>query len=70
MNNLKALREAKGLTQTELGAKIGVSQRHIAFLESGDRQPSFSLAVRLSSILGKNVEDIFLPIECTDSTAK
>ena len=60
MNALKKIREAKNLSQTELAAKVGVSQRYIAFIEKGDRTPSLGNALRIASIMGCHVEDIFL----------
>ena len=41
-----------GLSQTDLGAKLGVSQPYIAKLESGDRAPSLSSLARLAQRLG------------------
>jgi transcriptional regulator with XRE-family HTH domain len=41
-----------GLSQTDLGAKLGVSQPYIAKLESGDRAPSLSTLARLAQRLG------------------
>ena len=68
MNELKRLREGKNLSQTELAAKVGVSQRYIAFIESGDRTPSLGNALKIASIMGCHVEDIFLTKKCTNST--
>lgn len=69
MNALKKLREAKKLSQTELAAKVGVSQRYIAFIEKGDRTPSLGNALRIANIIGCQVEDIFLNSKCTKSTS-
>lgn len=41
-----------GLSQTDLSAKLGVSQPYIAKLESGDRAPSLSTLARLAQRLG------------------
>lgn len=68
MSVLKDIREKNGLSQTELAAKAGVSTRHIAFIETGERKPSIDLAFKLADILGTSVEQIFLPNECTKST--
>lgn len=68
MSKLKAFREAERLTRTELAAKIGVSERYIFFLESGDRTPSLKVAQAIATELGVNIEDIFLPIKCTKCT--
>lgn len=60
-NRLKELRENAGMTQTELAFKAGVTERYIAFLESGDRKPSLTLAGKLAKLLNKPVDYIFLP---------
>jgi transcriptional regulator with XRE-family HTH domain len=49
---LRALREAAGLTQTELGKKAGVSQNAISNLEAGKRQPQWAVVVKLARALG------------------
>ena len=69
MNKLKAFRKERKLTQTELAARSGISQRYIAFIESGDRTPSLNSALRIADVLGRSVEEIFfLPNKCTNST--
>ena len=41
-----------GLSQAELGAKLGVSQPYVARLESGDRSPTLATLARLAQRLG------------------
>ncbi|HKR49117.1 MAG TPA: helix-turn-helix transcriptional regulator [Pseudonocardiaceae bacterium] len=41
-----------GLSQSELGAKLGVSQPYVARLESGDRSPTLATLARLAQRLG------------------
>jgi ribosome-binding protein aMBF1 (putative translation factor) len=41
-----------GLSQAELGAKLGVSQPYVARLESGDRSPTLATSARLAQRLG------------------
>lgn len=45
---LAALRQAKGMTQVELGAAVGVSQRVIAYYESHGAQPPGAMLVDLA----------------------
>lgn len=59
MNNLKSLRIEKGYTQLELAKKVGVTQRHIAFIESGDRDPSLELASKISKIFNATIDEVF-----------
>lgn len=68
MNNLRFYREEKNLTRTQLAAKVGISERYIFFLESGDRMPSLRVAQLISNELDAKIEDIFLPIKCTKCT--
>ena len=65
MNKLKKIREEANMSQTELGARVGISQRYVAFIESGDKTPSLKNAMRIAEAVGKRVEDIFLPQKCT-----
>lgn len=60
VNRLKELREAKGLTQKEVGAKVGVSRQAINAIETGRFDPSIWLAYDLSKLFGMNIEDLFL----------
>ncbi len=41
-----------GLSQAELGAKLGVSQPYVARLESSDRPPTLATLARLAQRLG------------------
>lgn len=65
MNRLKEIREKRNMTQTELAYKVGVTQRHISFIEKGDRKPSLENAFKIAKILKSTVENIFLPKRCT-----
>ncbi|WP_141097088.1 helix-turn-helix domain-containing protein, partial [Klebsiella aerogenes] len=42
---LKMARQAKGWSQLELSLSLGVSQRHVSFVESGRTRPSKELIV-------------------------
>ena len=50
--NLKYLREKKGLSQKQLGAKMYVSHSTIARWENGTRLPDAVMILRLSKFLG------------------
>lgn len=45
-------RVERGLSQAELGAKLGVSQPYVARLESGDQSPTLTTLARLAQRLG------------------
>lgn len=56
---LKALREANGYTQQTLSDAIGMSRSHYSQVESGDKQPSLKLALRIKRALNYYGDDIF-----------
>lgn len=59
-NNIRKYRKAAGLSETELGRRLGVSHRTISMLELGQYvDPRVSFAIRLSRELGCTVEDLF-----------
>lgn len=59
-NNVKQLREEFGLTQRELGERMGVSRQAINAIETGKFDPSIWLAYDLASFFGKSIEALFL----------
>jgi DNA-binding XRE family transcriptional regulator len=56
-SRLKALREARGLTQVQLSEASGVSQATISRVEAGRLEPGWETAVRLADALGVSVEE-------------
>ena len=58
-NDLKAAREAAGLTQGGLAEAIGVSRKTINTVENGVFQPSTLLALKLARAMGRPVEALF-----------
>lgn len=53
--HMRALRKARGLTQAELGALIGVSQARVAEIEAKPGLVSFEQLMKLLSVLGITV---------------
>lgn len=49
---IRELREQRGLSQSELGATVGVGGRRIQALEDGRFDPDYVLLVRLAKALG------------------
>ena len=64
---IKTLRKAKGLTQTELGAKADLLQPFIAGVESGDRNISLETLEKLLAALEVSPGE-FLNLEGLDIT--
>ena len=65
-NRLKEVRTARGLTQTELAERIGVSRKTVNTVENGIFVPSTLLALALAHELKVKVEDIFFLDERQD----
>lgn len=59
-NNLKVQRAIADLTQAELAKKIGVSRQTINAMELGKYVPSTVLALKISKLFEKPVNEIFL----------
>jgi len=53
---LKAVREEKGLSQTELATKTGLQPSAISHFESGRRSPSFDNLRRLADALNVTID--------------
>lgn len=60
-NTLKALRNARGLTQQQLAQALAVSRQTVISIETGKYDPSLPLAFRIAQLLGVRIEDVFQP---------
>ena len=58
-NTVRELRQELRWTQQELGIKVGTSRQAIIAIENGRFDPSLPLAIKLSRILKKPIEEIF-----------
>ncbi|MBE6667336.1 MAG: helix-turn-helix transcriptional regulator [Ruminococcaceae bacterium] len=58
-NFLCSLRTEKGLSQSQLGAMLGVTNKAVSKWENGRAKPNTSLFPKLSEILGVSVEELF-----------
>lgn len=56
---IRELREAKGLSQSELARIIGVSHVTINHWEAGVKQPLARRLPTLASVLGVDINDLF-----------
>src|SRR5215475_12480902 len=57
---LKEQRQAHGLTQRDLAARIGVKASHVAYLETGQRKPSLGLINRIADTLHLDRQKLFV----------
>ena len=53
---IRHLRKAKGLTQTELGRRVGLSPRMMAYYEIQGGVPSAKLLSRIADVLGVSLD--------------
>ena len=58
--HLKAMRQSKGMTQSQLAEWVGVKRQAIYDIESGRYLPNTALALKLARCLGCRVEDLFV----------
>lgn len=58
-NSLKDVRAARGWTQAELAARVGVSRKTVNTVENGVFIPSALLALKLAQALERPVEALF-----------
>lgn len=58
-NDIRARREAAGISQAALGQALGVSRQTVNSLESGKYDPSLPLAFTLARHFGTTIEEIF-----------
>ena len=58
-NSLRAQREARGWTQAELAARVGVSRKTINTIENDVFVPSTLTALKIAAAFGCAVEALF-----------
>jgi putative transcriptional regulator len=58
-NEIRRLREAAGLTQAELGARVGATRQTINAIEAEKYAPSLELAFRIARNFDRPFEDVF-----------
>lgn len=58
-NKVKIYRQNKEMTQTELAYHLNVSRQTIFAIETAKYIPSTVLALKISKLFNKKVEDIF-----------
>jgi len=58
-NTIKVERARKGLTQTELADRVGVTRLTIHSIETGKFKPSVMLALKIAACFGVPVETLF-----------
>ena len=61
MKNIKLMtaRAEKGISQTELALRVGVTRQTVCLIEAGKYNPTLALCLRICKALGKTLDDIF-----------
>ncbi len=60
-NRVRELRSARGLSQAQVAAVLGVSRQTVISIENGRYLPSLPLAFRISRLFATPLEKIFQP---------
>jgi putative transcriptional regulator len=58
-SRVEPLRKRRGLTQEELGDRVGVTRQTIISIEKGNYVPSVLLALKLALVFEVTVEEVF-----------
>ncbi len=58
-NNLKTIRTAKNITQSELAELIGVDKSFVSNIENGKNNPTLSTIASLAKALKVSVDELF-----------
>ena len=59
-NKVRQLREALGMTQEQLGEKVGTSRQAINAIETEKNEPSIWLAYDIAQVFNVPIESVFL----------
>lgn len=58
-NRINSIRRARGITQAELGTKMGISQQSVANHEKRRRKVTASYKIKYAEILDTSIEELF-----------
>jgi transcriptional regulator with XRE-family HTH domain len=77
MLQLKAIREARGLTQTEAAKELGISRQAYYNYESGRREADYEMLLRMGELFDVSIEELiggckfcFAEKPCTEQCAE
>ena len=59
VNTIRSFRVEFGMTQQQLGAKVGLTRQTIIALEAGKYSPSLETAFRIAEVFGVPLEALF-----------
>lgn len=58
-NEIRSLREGRGLSQGQLAAELRVSRQTVNAIETGRYLPSLPLAFAIARYFGRRIEEVF-----------
>ena len=59
-NKIVYYREKTGLSQQTLAQKVGISRQYLSKIEKDKANPSYNIVLKISNVLGQDVNQIFL----------
>ena len=62
-NNVKIVRNERGMTQGQLAMQVEVTRQTIGLIEKGEYNPSLQLCMALAKALNKTLNDLFWEVE-------
>lgn len=60
--NIRRIREEKGMRQVELAKKVQITQSMLCQIERGTKNPSLQIGREIAQILGCDIEELFQTI--------
>lgn len=67
--NIRSLRESRGLTQAQVGDAVGVSDKAVSAWETGKREPRIGTVEKLAEFLGVAVSALLCSEGCSTALA-
>ena len=61
---LVKLREGRGYTQATMSKEVGISRSHYSQIETGEKEPSLKVGLRIKQVLDYQNDDIFFNRKC------
>ena len=56
--NLRRIMENRGMTQSELGRAVGISQGNVSMYVTGRREPRATFVLRIATALGVTTDEL------------
>lgn len=61
---LVKLREGRGYTQATFSKTVGISRSHYSQIETGEKEPSLKVGLKIKRVLDYQYDDIFFDYKC------